>query len=286
MTGLLPVDKPADPTSHDVVAAARKALDTRRIGHTGTLDPFATGLLLLCIGSATRLAQYFSGMEKRYEAIARLGITTDTLDGTGSVTGESDAWEALEHDAVVAAFEDQRGRRRQRPPTYSAKRIGGKKSYELARAGRAIEPVPVEVEITALDVSAIDGPNVRFTMRCSTGTYVRAVARDAGEALGVGAHLTELRRTAIGPFDVADAVPMAELGDADAVRAAFLSPLDALGHLPRMALAGDQLRRVTHGQSLEVEDGPEGLVALVHDGELMAVAESDGRWVRPKKVFA
>lgn len=308
MNGVLPVDKASGPTSHDVVALARRALDTRKVGHTGTLDPFATGLLVLCAGQATRLAQYLTGLDKTYEAAARLGVATDTLDPTGAVTAETDAWRALDEAAIRAAFRDQEGRRRQTPPAYSAKRVGGKKSYELARAGQAVELAPVDVTIHALDVLAIDGPEVRFRIHCSSGTYIRAVARDAGEALGVGAHLTALRRTGVGPFDVADAVPFDELkaagrrdhdaddaddGDAGAagrgaraaVAAAFLSPLDAMGHLPRLELDADQRERVRHGQTLDVEGAPEGLVALVAGGALRAVAESNGRYVRPRKVF-
>lgn len=303
MRGVLPVDKPEGPTSHDVVATARRALDTRRIGHTGTLDPFATGLLILCVGQATKLAQYLTGLEKTYEATARLGAATDTLDRTGAVTAETDAWNDLTEPAVRAAFEDQQGQRQQTPPAYSAKRVGGKKSYELARSGQAVELAPVEVTIHALDVLAVDGRDVRFRMRCSTGTYVRAVARDAGEALGVGAHLIELRRTAVGPFDVADAVSFDTLKQAGergagsdapdaaqaarvALDAALLTPLDGLAHLPRLTLDADQLRRVVHGQSIEVPGFDEGLVALVDAGELRAVGESNGRWVRPRKVFA
>jgi tRNA pseudouridine55 synthase len=304
MLGVLLVDKTEGPTSHDVVAVTRRALDTGRVGHTGTLDPFATGLLVLCVGQATKLAQYLTGYEKSYEATARIGARTDTLDRMGTIETETDGWRALDEAAIRAAFEDQVGDRQQVPPAYSAKKVGGKKSYELARAGQAVELAPVDVTIHALDVLAIDGPDVRFRMRASTGTYVRAVARDAGEALGVGAHLTSLRRTVVGPYDVADAVgfdalrtaggkdaegapvPESEAAAArSAVDAALLAPLDALGHLPRLELDSAQLGRVQHGQSIEVAM-QEGLVALVADGELRAVAESNGRWVRPRKVFA
>src|SRR5690606_28992033 len=141
--GVLPVDKPEGPTSHDVVALARRALGIRRIGHTGTLDPFATGLLLLCIGPATRLAEYLTGLDKTYEAVARLGVATDTLDHTGEVVQRSDGWQALSPEAVRNAFEEQRGRRLQTPPVYSAKKIGGRRAYELARKGVELAPEPV-----------------------------------------------------------------------------------------------------------------------------------------------
>lgn len=285
MKGVLPVDKPAGPTSHDVVTAARRALGTRRIGHTGTLDPFATGLLVLCIGPATRLAQYLTGMDKEYEATARLGVVTDTLDREGAVVAETDGAETLDLADIRGAFEDQQGRRMQTPPAYSAKKIGGRKAYELARAGQAVELEPAEVTIHELEVVAVDGPTVRFRTRCSAGTYVRAVARDAGEALGVGAHLTALRRTAVGGFRVADAVAMDRLEDRDAVAAALLSPLEAVAHLPTVALDADQVQRVRHGQALAMEALPEGLVALADDTGLVAIAEAGGGRVRPRKVF-
>jgi tRNA pseudouridine55 synthase len=272
MNGVLPVDKPDGPSSHDVVAAARRALGLRRIGHTGTLDPFASGLLLLCLGPATRLAEYITGLDKTYRATARLGVATDTLDRTGAVVSENGDWEALSESRIRAAFEGQAGTRLQTPPAYSAKKIGGRKAYELARAGEAVTPDPVEVTIHSLEVTAMDGPEIRFEMRASSGTYVRAVARDAGEALGVGAHLTTLRRTAI--------------GDPDAVARALLPPREAVGHLPAVAVDADQRRRIGHGQRLSADGGPTGVVALVHGEELVAMAESDGRTIRPRKVFA
>lgn len=287
MNGILPVDKPAGPSSHDVVAAARRALRQRRIGHTGTLDPFATGLLLLCIGPSTRLAEYLSGMDKEYEAVARLGLATDTLDGTGEVVGRSDAWRDLDAATIRAAFEAQAGSRLQTPPAYSAKKIGGRRAYELAREGADVQPDPVEVTIHALEVGSVDGDAVRFRIRCSSGTYVRAVARDAGQTLGVGAHLTELRRTRVGELPVEVALGVDRLDDDSAVRSALIDPLTALGHLPVVELDAEEKRRVGHGQALSAQDrAGAGIVALAADGKLVAVAESDGRAIRPRKVFA
>lgn len=285
MTGILPIDKPDGPSSHDIVAVARRTLGLRRIGHTGTLDPFATGLLLLCLGPATRLAEYLIGLDKEYEATARLGVATDTLDRTGAVTAESDAWSQLDDARVRAAFEDQVGTRPQTPPAYSAKKVGGRKAYELARAGEAVTPEPVDVTIHALDVLGVDGADVRFRLRCSSGTYVRAVAREAGAALGVGAHLTALRRTAIGRFRVEDAIAVSDLEDPVAVHNALVAPVRAVEHLRAVELSTDDARRIGHGQRLATGDAPEGLLALVADGELVAVAESDGRTIRPRKVF-
>lgn len=285
MNGILAVDKPEGASSHDMVAAARRALGLRRIGHTGTLDPFATGLLLLCLGPATRLAEYLIGLDKTYHATARLGITTDTLDRTGQAIAESAAWSELDDARIRAAFTDQVGVLLQTPPMYSAKKIGGRKAYELAREGTPVRLEPVEVSIRSLEVTAITGPEVRFRMRCSSGTYVRAVARDAGEALGVGAHLTALRRTAIGRFRVEDALAPEQLDDA-AVRASLVTPLRSLDHLPDRALDEEEVRRIGHGQRLPAADQPAGVLTLSAAGELVAVAESDGQTIHPRKVFA
>lgn len=299
MNGVLPVDKPAGPTSHDIVAAARRALRLRRIGHTGTLDPFATGLLLLCLGPATRLAEYLTGLDKRYDAVARLGVRTDTLDATGTVIGGEErggaaagAGAALSPERIRAAFEAERGTRLQQPPAFSAKRVAGRRAYELARAGDPVLPDPVEVTIHAIDVTEVEGDLVRFTVTCSSGTYIRAIARDVGERLGVGAHLTELRRTAIGAFRVEDALPMDALEDAGAVAAAVVSPTRALGHLPSAEIDEAAARRIRNGQAVPAPPESDGaartasLVAVSAGGELVAVAEQDGELLRPRKVFA
>jgi tRNA pseudouridine55 synthase len=250
--GVLPVDKPAGPTSHDVVDAARRALGERRIGHTGTLDPFASGLLLLCVGVATRLAEYLTGLPKSYSARARLGVTTDTLDPEGRVTRTSDAWRALTPALVRRAFEAHAGEREQRPPAFSAKKVGGERLYEKARRGEDVRPLPVRVMVYGIWVEDCELPDVDFALTCSSGTYVRAVARDVGESLGVGAHLTALRRTAIGPHRVEGALTPDELGDGARVRSALLSPLDALAHLPRVELDSGEAEAIAHGRPVAV----------------------------------
>lgn len=289
MNGVLPVDKPAGPTSHDVVAAARRALRLRRIGHTGTLDPFATGLLLLCLGPATRLAEYLAGLDKSYEAVARLGVETDTLDATGEIVRDGGAWRDLTPEAIRSAFEAEAGTRLQQPPAYSAKKIGGRRAYDLAREGKSVVPDPVEVTIHALDVLALEGDSVRFRVTCSSGTYIRAIARDVGARLGVGAHLTGLRRTAVGRFRVQDALPFDRLDDPSAVAAALIRPVDALSHLDAARLDAAGVRRIRNGQPVRVpgEDRGDGrLVAVSSDGDLIAIAERDGDLLRPRKVFA
>lgn len=289
--GVLPVDKPAGPTSHDIVAAARRALRLRRIGHTGTLDPFASGLLLLCLGPATRLAEYLTGLDKGYLATMRLGERTDTGDLTGNTVAASEGWRDLSRSAVEAVLAALRGTQLQSPPVFSAKKIRGQRSYELARRGEAIQPEPVEVTIHELELLEFELPLVRFRARCSSGTYIRAIARDAGEALGPGAHLTELRRTAIGTHRVEGAVPVAALADMEAVAQALLAPLSALAHLPRVGgLERADLAALSHGRPVPIPPGvghePMAAVA-VHDagGDLVAITSSDGELLRPGKVF-
>jgi len=285
--GVLPVDKPEGPTSHDVVALARRALGVRRIGHTGTLDPFASGLLLLCIGWATRIAEYLTGLPKTYVAVARLGVTTDTGDPTGTVTGENERWRELDADTIVRVFREQVGTFLQRPPEYSAKKVGGVPLYRLARRGGAGQAPPAEVTVYELDVLGLDLPDVRFRVRCSAGTYVRAIARDVGEALGTGAHLVSLRRTAIGPHEVDDALPLSGLEDPAARARALISPAEALRHLPAVAVDQAALRALGSGRPVPAPPGSpaSGPVRILHAGRLIAIAEPTGGRLAPRKVF-
>lgn len=294
--GVLRVDKAAGPTSHDVVALVRRAMGTRRVGHTGTLDPFATGLLLVCAGRATRLAEYLSGLPKRYRATARLGQATDTDDRTGAVVAQADGWRDLSEAEVKDALRTLEGDIMQRPPAYSAKKIGGTRAYRLAREGEAPELEPVRVTVHAIELLELRLPELVFDVECSSGTYVRALARDAGQALGVGGHLVELRRTAIGAHGVAGAVPLDGLDDADARRAAWLDPLEALAHLPVVSIGPEDAQRVRHGGAVEARshapddpaagaDSASTVVALEFEGALLAIAEArDGR-IHPRKVF-
>jgi len=286
-SGVLPIDKPEGPTSHDVVAAVRRHLGIRRIGHTGTLDPFASGLLLLCVGQATRIAEYLSPLPKRYVAVAVLGVETDTDDRTGEPVMESEGWRTLRVAEVVAAFTEQVGERLQLPPTYSAKKVGGERAYRRARRGERVEGVPVPVTIYSLSVQRCELPEVHFEVTCSSGTYVRAIARDAGRSLGCGAHLSVLRRTGIGTLDVAAALPLERLGDAEAVAAHWLTPLEAVSHLKAVELGPEAVRRVVQGKAVDAPPGvsPDGPLALVHGGELIGIGESDDGRIRPRKVF-
>ena len=287
IAGVLPIDKPEGPTSHDVVAVARRALHTRRIGHTGTLDPFASGLLLLCVGWATRIAEYLSGLPKTYIAVARLGVSTDTADRTGTVTGTSERWRELGRDEIVRAFKSQVGSFLQVPPLYSAKKVAGVPMYRRVRRGEDVEAKPVRVTIEDLEVLDVEPPDVRFRVRCSAGTYVRAIARDVGEALGTGAHLTALRRTRIGPHDVEAALSLRELHDPAARQRAMLSPAEALAHLPAVEVGAREAAQVLQGRRLSPLPGtpPEGPVRVLRDGRLLAIAEADDGGLQPRKVF-
>jgi tRNA pseudouridine55 synthase len=281
---VLPIDKPAGPTSHDVVAIARRALGTKRIGHTGTLDPFASGLLLLCIESATRLAEYLSGLPKTYHATARFDGRTSTDDATGEFISTSEAWRSFNKEAVLAAFQQQRGRILQTPSSFSAKKVAGQRAYELARRGEAVELAPVAVTVFELRITTIELPLVQFEVDCSSGTYVRAIARDVGAELGTGGYLTELRRTAIGPFDVARAVTMEALSDRRRIADQSIGMLDAVAHLPAVDVNEKEGAALRFGQVI-ARAAPPGIIAVAHDRDLVAIALSDGEHIRPKKVF-
>jgi len=283
---VLPVDKPEGPTSHDVVDTVRKGLGRRRVGHTGTLDPFASGLLLICVGRATRLAEYLSGLDKTYEAVACLGVTTDTLDRDGEVVSTRDRWRDLTKDQIEDALGPLRGDILQTPPIYSAKKIGGEAAHRRARRGEEVKLASSLVTIHELELTSLELPLVRLRVVCSTGTYVRALARDLGEALGVGAHLVELRRTQIGGFAVETAIKPAELDDPTAVADAAIEPLDALRHLPTFAADEVEAGLLAHGRSLQgVDESLRGLVAVSHAGALLAVGESNEGVLKPRKVF-
>ncbi|MCZ6916681.1 MAG: tRNA pseudouridine(55) synthase TruB [Gemmatimonadetes bacterium] len=275
------VDKPAGPTSHDVVDVVRRAIGVRRVGHTGTLDPFASGLLVMVVGRATRLARYLVHQRKRYTGIVRLGTTTDSDDRTGEVTATSEAWTGLTQDDVHRAMAALVGAGRQRPPAFSAKKIGGRRAYELARAGQAIPLADVEVEILSFSFTSMDGPDVGFDVLVSGGTYIRSLARDLGTRLGCGAHLAELRRTELGRFAVRDACP------ADAVvPRAVRPPRELVQHLDAVAVGEAERDLLRHGRAITVEATLSGTVAITSGEELLAIAEAHGHELTPRVVLA
>lgn len=319
MDGVLIIDKPAGITSHDVVAQVRHILHERRIGHTGTLDPFATGVLAILVGRATRLAQFLSGVEKEYEAVIRLGYATDTGDLTGKridnsgsefadpransvSTNDSRSWS---REQLEDALETLRGEIDQVPPMYSAKKQDGRRLYELARRGEEVERQPVKVCIYKFEAikptgellkDNLDGTfdfEVRVT--CSSGTYVRTLAEDFGKRLGVGAHLSELRRTRVGdfPIDQAQTLEQVKMHFAEEALGKILLPPDsALSRLPALDLSADDVRRVRNGMSVKVSqaDWSDGERVRMRDeqGNLVAVAEfnADEGSLHPSVVIA
>ena len=275
--GLLLVDKPKGVTSHDVVDVLRRGLASRKVGHAGTLDPMATGLLLIGVGRATRLLRFLGGLPKTYEGSIRLGIEMTTLDADGDVVREAgvDVTETQVGDAMRALV----GESLQRPPAYSAVKVGGRKLYEAAREGERLEAEPRPIRVDAFDLLSYEAPNVTFRVTCSGGTYVRVLASDVGAALSCGAHLIALRRTAIGPYSVDDAVAPDRAGEP--------LPLDAaVGHLPRLDLDADEAVAASHGRPL----GPAGLTGpygvFGPDGLLIGVYEDDGPRARPQVILA
>ena len=264
--GVLLVDKPAGITSHDVVAAARRALGERRIGHGGTLDPFATGLLVLLVGRATRLLPFLDGEPKVYDAVIRFGAETDTDDVTGEVTRTAPP---PARDAVERALRSLTGRLEQRPPAFSAKHVDGRRAYAAARQGEPLPLPPVPVTVHAWTVRSWDGDDLHATVSCGAGTYIRALARDLGLAVGSAAHLAALRRVRSGPFDVASAAPL------DAVRAGectLLPPRAAVGSLPVQPLDEEGLARVSHGRSVPAAVPGDRAALVDAAGALVAVA--------------
>ncbi len=275
------MDKPAGPTSHDVVQRVRRALKTRAVGHTGTLDPFATGLLVVLVGRATRLARFVEAEAKTYLATAWLGVATDTDDRTGTPLGEPRDLSGLSERQVLDALAALAGEQRQRPPSFSAKHVNGERSYRLARRGVAVAPAEVTVVVHRIELVRLAPPELTFRATVSAGTYIRALARDLGERLGVGGHLTALRRESIGALRVEDAVALDRVGPADLVPAGAV-----LVHLPAVELDETGRAAVSHGRALPGSGGALGDVALTFAGELVAVARAGDGWLRPSVVLA
>ncbi len=269
MDGVLVIDKPAGPTSHDVVARMRRVLGTRRIGHTGTLDPFATGVLPLVVGRATRLASFLSGEEKEYEAAVRFGLATETYDGTRLGDQRVTAPAGLDAHAVEAALAGFRGTFEQVPPPYSAKKIEGVAAYRLARKNQPVVLRPVTVTVSDLQLDSYEPGLAHLRVRATAGFYVRSLAHDLGRRMGCGAHLESLRRTRAGAFGLDAAIPLVEAeADPERARASVLPLERLLPDMPAVTLTERGVWRATHGN----EVGP---------GEMAAstpLAVADGRW--------
>lgn len=285
--GLLLVDKAGGMTSHDVVARARRALSVRKVGHAGTLDPMATGLLVLGVGAATRLLGYVGGHDKTYEATIRLGRSTVTDDREGEVLATTST-AGVDDAAVTSALAAQTGPLQQVPSSVSAVKVAGRRSYDRVRAGEDVELQPRAVTVHRLDVHRITRPepdllDVDVTVVCSAGTYIRAIARDAGAALGVGGHLTALRRTASGPFSLADAAPVEQAAAAlvDGGGSGFLALTDAARLVfPERVLTAAEATALGYGQRIAATGAPGLHAAVDAEGRLAALIEDAGTSAR------
>lgn len=287
--GLLLVDKPEGPTSHDVVATVRRGTGERRIGHTGTLDPLATGLLPLAIGPATRLIRFLPHSPKTYVGTLLLGQTTDSDDITGAPLTQHEG-PLPDHDALVAAARTLTGALSQRPPAFSARKVAGERLYKLARRGVVVEVPPRDVQVDRFDLETTDTPSrLRFEAVVSAGTYIRSLVRDLGLAVGCGAVMESLRRTTIGPLSVDKAIPLAHTEDPQRVREALLDAADFPLDLPRTTLSeADLTPRFRGGQPVPgLAPGPSGSMTavLAHDGTLLGVAEWSGTALQPRVVL-
>jgi tRNA pseudouridine55 synthase len=290
VSGVLVIDKPIGLTSHDVVQIIRRGTGIRRAGHTGTLDPRASGVLVVLLGPAVRLSEYVSASDKRYQATIRLGGTTDTYDSEGTITSESPATHITEEgfDEILQTYV---GEIEQVPPPYSAVKVKGRKAYEMARKGEQVDLQPRKIQVYSLDILEWDPPEVVVDAFCSSGTYIRSLANDLGESLGTGAYLIGLRRTKSGRFTLREAVPLRSLKEAfqagDWYR--YLIPAaEALGDWPMIELDADLVDLVRHGHRIPAESESEGWARGVsQQGDLVALLEyneESDEW-QPRKVF-
>jgi tRNA pseudouridine55 synthase len=331
LDGILIIDKPADFTSHDVVAKTRRILKTKRVGHTGTLDPFATGVMVILVGRATRLAQFLDKDEKEYEATIRFGFETDTGDVTGRQKAEGKSQKAVSASEIESVLPEFRGEILQTPPMYSAKKIEGKKLYELARKGIEIERKSVKVKIYELEIiqegemseppavaggfAAIENqPRIsaddadeenkdqsskfkdQITIRvvCSAGTYIRTLAEDIGRKMGIGAHLTALRRTRAGKFDLSKAVTLEKLEkivSENRLDEIFVSMNEAVSHLPEKKLSSEEILKIKNGMKLKFENenfADNQAIRLTDENEdLIAIGfyRKEEKFIQPKTVL-
>jgi tRNA pseudouridine55 synthase len=279
--GAIVIDKPEGWTSHDVVAKARGILRTKRVGHLGTLDPIATGVLPLVIERATRLAQFYTRSDKVYEGVVRFGWSTDSYDRSGEPTSEKTdaAPDAAEVERLLEGF---RGEIRQMPPPVSAKKVGGQRAYDLARKHLPVELEPVTVQIFSLTLIDVNGPDARVRVHCSGGTYVRSIAHELGQAMGCGAHLAELRRTVSGEFEIAQAITIPgiqALAAEDRLAEAFVPAAQMLPEFPCVLVDDATVAGIRNGRNFpaspfRTQPGSRYVKAVTRDGALVAVGEA------------
>jgi tRNA pseudouridine55 synthase len=290
VSGVLVVDKPVGLTSHDVVQIIRRGTSIRRAGHTGTLDPRASGVLVVLLGPAVRLSEYVSASDKRYQATIRLGSSTDTFDAEGRITASASV-DNISEEQFEEILDQYVGEIEQVPPPYSAIKVGGRKAYEMAREGEEVNLEPRVIQVYSLELLEWDPPEAVVDVFCSSGTYVRSLANDLGNALGVGAHLVGLRRTKSGRFTLRDAVPLRRLQESFVAGDwyKYLIPAaEALADWPMVELDADQVELVRHGHRVPAEQGSKGWSRGVSEqGDLVALLEVDeevNEW-QPRKVF-
>jgi tRNA pseudouridine55 synthase len=286
-SGILLLDKPSGITSNAALGRAKRVLGIRKAGHTGTLDPMASGLLVLCFGEATKVSAFLLDADKAYEAEATLGITTDTEDAEGEIMDEQ-AVPEFSLEGIETALATFRGPIEQIPPMHSALKQQGKRLYELARQGEVVERPPRPVVIHALECVDWSSPILRLNVRCSKGTYIRSLVRDLGDALGCGAHLSALRRTLSSPFGIADAVTLDQLSelDTESARALLLPPDRAVQHLPAIELEKGSAVRLMQGQTLAGIEVPEGLVRLYSEDRFLGIGACTGAaGLKAKRLF-
>ena len=286
--GVLIVDKPAGMTSHDVVARVRRLAGERAVGHLGTLDPMATGVLPLVLGRMTRLAQFYAAAEKSYEGEIRFGFSTDTYDAEGEPTGDPQPV-TLTVDQVRMAAACFRGSIQQTPPPFSAKKVSGVPAYKLARKKKEVELKPIQVEVREFEILSLDDDRARFRARVASGTYLRSVAHDLGQVLCVGAHLATLRRIRVGEFGLEDAHTLDELEQAEDVESLFVHPRRILPEFPSVTATEESLARIRNGMAVNLPEMSRAPLVKVFAGqaELVCIASRvAGTLFHPKVVLA
>lgn len=287
--GFLNVNKPSGVTSHDVVNQVRRMLrgvDRKlKVGHAGTLDPLADGVLIVCLGSATRLSDYVMHADKGYQVVARLGQTTDTYDADGTVLDERPAEHVTARD-ITALLPEFTGTLMQRPPAYSAIKKDGRKLYELARSGQTVEAEARAVQIDKLELVAFDSPHAMLNVQCGPGTYIRSLVHDLGQRLGVGAHVLSLTRTYSGSFLLRDSISLEHVSDPSELAAHVIAPVDALTAYPRVQASPTDAANLAYGRSIACAEAFTGPVMVYDEAwQLIAVAEWQDQRLNPRKVF-
>ena len=299
MSGILNINKPRGPTSFDIVRAVRRGTGEKRVGHAGTLDPAASGVLLILLGQASRITEYLMDLPKVYRAVVRLGVATTTYDAEGEVTARNkvSVSERRLRDVLIEFV----GEIQQTPPTYSALKIEGQPAYRLARRGEALEMKPRPVRVYGVDLLTFDAPDAEIEVECGRGTYIRSLAHDIGQALGCGAHLAALERTRIGPFTVEHALPMDDIAAdfADGTWREYVQPMDGgLINLPALTVPIEDEKDLRHGQAVDLDTDTAGRLSecpdrleargYAEDGSLIGILRYDAAiamW-RPRKIFA